>query len=106
MVCDFCSETQPLIAFEYPCASFDVVVGSIGGLPAGIAMNESWLACKSCSELIERKELTQLALRQLAARDDLPEDSEFQSEILGLLVQTFMRFQSLRTGPRRELQPA
>ena len=106
MICDFCSEEQPLIAFEYPCEDFDQTVGHIADIPAGMSMQGSWLACKSCSELIERNNLSQLAVRQLAARDDLPEDIEFQAEIIGLLVQTYMRFQALRTGPRRELQPA
>jgi hypothetical protein len=106
MICDFCSEPQPAIAFEYPCRDFVALDPDENHLGLGLGMNGSWLACSSCSELIERGMLSELATRQLAARDDLPEDLDFQCEIIGLLVQTFMRFQSLRMGPRRELQPA
>jgi|ERR1700722_282112 len=106
MYCDFCSTYEPLVGFEYPCQSFDVVIKQFDNGPAGLHMVESWLACKDCSDAIERNDLTALALRQLEARDDLPEDIDFQADVISLLVQTCMRFQSLRTGPRRELQPA
>lgn len=106
MGCDFCSVTQPLIAFEYPAADFQIHVGNINDLPVGMNSAGSWLACRECSEMIERGELRQLALRNLEIRADLPDDAELQMELIGLMVQSYMRFQSLRTGPRRELQPA
>jgi hypothetical protein len=99
MICDFCASPQQPVIFEYPCTDFVAI--ELG--PIDMGMNGSWMACQECSALIDRGELSALAVRQIESRRDLPEDINFQAEIIGILVQAYMRFQSHRTGPRLEL---
>ena len=100
MNCDFCYELHPTPAFEYPATDFPTI--------DGIAMSRgSWLACDECAELIERGDLMAVAIRNIDRTPEVPQDDiELIAELIGMLVQTYTRFQSHRTGPRHAIQLA
>jgi len=57
-ICDFCSTPSPV--WRYPCESFDRPVGGLRRRSVG-----DWLACDTCSTLIEANEPIELARRAL-----------------------------------------
>jgi len=58
-VCDFCNGVPTC---EYPCADFD----SLAWLPDAIESTGPWLACSTCSFLIDAGDWSELADRALA----------------------------------------